>query len=136
MKILTQIAITSNYLSFQRTFVRNSGSKFTLPANGRFWLLEIKQSIKQLLQRKLILHDHLLKFNTEKSVWSQFILNRTNGLTKGKLFYIHSPAGAYWGSHLLQNLLKALPFQCQRKGRREWRIMYEYWCKWLMMILM
>ena len=30
--------------------------------------VEIKQSIKQLLQRKLILHDHLLKLNTERSV--------------------------------------------------------------------
>lgn len=36
-------------------------------------LITNKQSVKQLLQRRL-LHDHLLKLNTENSVWTHFIL--------------------------------------------------------------
>ena len=38
-------------------------------------LVRIKQSVKQLLQRRrLILNDHLPKFATENSVWSNFTL--------------------------------------------------------------
>ena len=44
-----------------------------LQVSKRKILITNKQSVKQLLQRRL-LHDHLLKLNTENSVWTHFIL--------------------------------------------------------------
>lgn len=74
----TQILVTSNHMSFERTFVKLK-EQVCMSANRRFWL-EIKWSVKQLLHRKLIFNDNLLKLNTKNSIWSQFILNETNGL--------------------------------------------------------
>ena len=85
--MLTQILVTSNHMFFQRTFVWNS--QIWIIAYGRLWL-EIKQSDKQLLLRRLILTDCLPKFNTEKYVWSNFVLSGTNGLTRVSFFLISS----------------------------------------------
>ena len=51
-------------------------------------MIRNKQSIRHLLQRRLTSYDRLPQFNTENSVWSHFILNGTNGLTRGKFFFI------------------------------------------------
>lgn len=63
--ILIQISEITNHRSFQRTFV---------------WRL-----FKQLLWRGLIFDDHVSML-TLNSVWSQFIVDGTNVLARGKLF--------------------------------------------------
>ena len=79
--MLTQILVTSNHTW--------NSKQIWIIAYGRLWL-EIKQSDKQLLLRRLILTDCLPKFNTEKYVWSHFFLSGTNGLTRVSFFLISS----------------------------------------------
>ena len=84
--ILTQISVTSNHMSLQRIFCLKLREQACMAAYGRFWS-EIKQSGNQLLQRRGIFNNHLRKLNPENFVWSQFILNGSNGITRGKLFH-------------------------------------------------
>ena len=79
--ILTLISVTSNHMSFQRTFCVKLMEQACMSANERFWS-EIKRSIKQLLSRGRIFNDHLRNFNTENSVWIQFILYGSNKITR------------------------------------------------------
>lgn len=105
--ILTQISVTSNHMSLQKTFCVKFGQQVCKSAMED--LIRNKQPVKQLLQRRPIFIDHLPKFNTKNSVWSQFILNGTSGLMRAKLFFhIFLLRLLYQGSHLLQILFKVL----------------------------
>ena len=70
-----------SFQSFQRTFCVKLMEQACMSANERFWS-EIKRSIKQLLSRGRIFNDHLRNFNTENSVWIQFILYGSNKITR------------------------------------------------------
>lgn len=50
--------------------------------------LELKWLVIQLLQRRQMWNDHLWRFNTANFIWSQFILNRRNGIKRGKLYFM------------------------------------------------
>ena len=54
-----------------------------MSANGRFWS-EIRWSVNNCAKVDR-LNDHLQKLRTKNSVWSQFILNGTNEIKRGKL---------------------------------------------------
>ena len=64
-----------------------------MSTSGSF-MFEIKRSVKQFLQMRLIFNENLPKFNIENSVWNQFILNGTNVQTTGNFFSYYSPADA------------------------------------------
>ena len=80
---LTQILVNIYHISFQRTFCVKLREQACMSGNGKFWS-GIKLSVKQLLSRTKIFNDHLWKFGTKNSVLSQFILNGSNGITRGK----------------------------------------------------
>ena len=76
------------------------------------WKILIRnKTIGQTIVTKRHIYDHLPKFNTKNSVWSQSMWNRINGLWKGNHFSKYSQQMLYWGSHLFQILSKALRHQ-------------------------
>ena len=80
---LTQILVSIYHISFQRTFCVKLREQACMSGNGKFWS-GIKWSVKQLLSRTKIFNDHLWKFGTKNSVFSQFIPNGSNRITRGK----------------------------------------------------
>lgn len=118
--ILTQISVTSNHMSLQKTFCVKFGQQVCKSAMED--LIRNKQPVKQLLQRRPIFIDHLPKFNTKNSVWSQFILNGTSGLMRAKLFFhIFLLRVLYQGSHALTSNLIESTVHCKP----------SYFCKFL-----
>ena len=102
--ILTQISVTINHMSSQRTFFVTIIQQVCMSANEIFWS-EIKRWDKQLLHRRLIFNDCLPKFNTENFIWW---VNK-----KETVFHITLRRVLYRGSHVLQILLKAVITQRQ-----------------------
>ena len=92
---------------FRGLLVWNSGNRFATQQMED--LIRNKQSVKQMLQRRrLILNDHLPKFATENSVWSNFTLMELMANKIEIVFHIILQNVLYQGSQLLQILLKAL----------------------------
>ena len=117
-------------------FVWNSGSSLHVSKCKIY--LELKWLVIQLLQRRQMWNDHLWRFNTANFIWSQFILNRRNGIKRGKLYFILLSGGDLPRQPPSSNIVESTAFSSILISRvvvtinkAIWKFTYSKWLNWL-----
>ena len=131
------ISITNNHMSSQRTFcVKLRFSSLHVSKCKGY--LELKWLVIQLLQRRQMRNDRLWRFNTADFIWSQFILNRRNGIKRGKLYFILLSGDDLPRQPTSSNIVESTAFSSILISRvvvtinkAIWKFTYSKWLNWL-----
>ena len=117
-------------------FVWNSGSSLHVSKCKVY--LELKWLVIQLLQRRQMWNDRLWRFNTTDFIWSQFILNRRNGIKRGKLYFMLFSGGDLPRQPPSSNIVESTAFSSILISRvvvtinkAIWKFTYSKWLNWL-----